>query len=286
MSSLAALESLFDISDGVELSLPPELEKIYGRLVFPLHPDRPFVYTNFVSTLDGVVTLATPGHESGGDISGFNVQDQMVMGLLRAAADVVVITAGSLKVAGKHLWIPEDIYPELSEAYHRVRQSLEKTTEPIHVIVTARGDIDFGLPVFQSGKVEVLIVTNDICLKKLEEQPLPNWVHISSVKSEGWLTAPLILEAIQKYHACNLILIEGGPHLAGTFFGDACLDALFLTLAPQVAGRVSSGDRYGFAEGRLFGPESPIWGQLVSVKRGENHIFLRYQFPVIQEKSD
>jgi hypothetical protein len=35
------------------------------------------------------------GHAAGGDISGFNIQDRMVMGLLRAVADVVI-------AAGRH----------------------------------------------------------------------------------------------------------------------------------------------------------------------------------------
>ncbi len=52
--------------------------------------------SNFVTTLDGVVSLQVKGHDGGGDISGFNADDRMVMGLLRAVADAVVLGAGSL----------------------------------------------------------------------------------------------------------------------------------------------------------------------------------------------
>ena len=57
---------------------------------------RPFVFSNFVTTLDGVVSLHAKGHSAGADISGFNAQDRMVMGLLRAIADVVIVGSGTL----------------------------------------------------------------------------------------------------------------------------------------------------------------------------------------------
>jgi hypothetical protein len=34
----------------------------------------------------------------------------------------------------------------------------------------------------------------------------------------------------------------------------------------------------GLAMGQVFAPHHPLWGNLVSVKRGENHLFLRYTF--------
>src|SRR6266516_3406713 len=84
MNALVPLETLYDMEHGNNLSLPPDLAALYGRLQFPLHPGRPYVIGNFVSTLDGVVTLNIPGQAGGGPISGFNPHDHLVMGLLRA----------------------------------------------------------------------------------------------------------------------------------------------------------------------------------------------------------
>jgi hypothetical protein len=64
----------------------------------------------------------------------------------------------------------------------------------------------------------------------------------------------------------------------GDFFAGKCLDELFLTLAPQVAGRDGSGERPGFVAGKRFGPERPLWGTLSGVKRAGSHLFLRYSF--------
>src|SRR5438046_9402396 len=64
----------------------------------------------------------------------------------------------------------------------------------------------------------------------------------------------------------------------GYFFAGQVLDELFLTLAPQIARRDGVFDRPGLVMGKRFAPENPLWGTLVSVKRGESHLFLRYAF--------
>ena len=149
MNTLLPLESLYDMERGSDLQLPPDLAALYGRLQFPLHPGRPYVIGNFVSTLDGVVTLNVPGQSGGGPISGFNQHD---------------------------------------------------------------------------------------------------------------------------------LLVEGGPQLLGDFLAEGLLDELFLTLAPQIAGRDTSSGRPGLVTGQRFAPEHPLWGTLVSVKRAASHLFLRYAF--------
>jgi riboflavin biosynthesis pyrimidine reductase len=77
------------------------------------------------------------------------------------------------------------------------------------------------------------------------------------------------------------VLVEGGPHLMGDFLAARLLDELFLTVAPQVAGRDEKIERPGFAAGHRFAPNNPIWGRLVSVKRAESHLFLRYSFSTV-----
>src|SRR5947209_14360781 len=104
MAILPALETLFEKEYGDEIALPSELATLYGRLRFPSQAGRPHVIGNFVSTLDGVVSLAVPGHEGGGDISGFNQQDAIVMGILRAVADAIIVGAGTLTASPGHRW--------------------------------------------------------------------------------------------------------------------------------------------------------------------------------------
>lgn len=279
MIDLAPLESLYDVTDGVEISLPAELATRYGRLAFAHHDDRPHIIGNFVATLDGVVSLGIPGKSGGGEISGFQRHDRMVMGILRAVADAVVVGAGTLRAVPRHLWTAEYIFPGLADAYKQLRAAAGKVEPPLNVIVTARGEIDLDLPVFRSGDVPTLIVTTEHGSRRLlEEGALPSTVQVSAASTLREITARQVLGAITSVRTSSLVLVEGGPRLIGDFFAEGLLDELFLTLAPQVAGRDGTLDRPGLVAGRLFAPEHSLWGTLVSIKRVESHLFLRYCF--------
>ena len=111
---LAPLETLYEVDQGNALPLPPELAGVYGRLAFPPHPGRPYVIGNFVTSLDGVTSLQVPGQAGGGPISGFNPHDHLVMGLLRAAADAVIVGAGTLRAVPHHVWTAAYVCPALA----------------------------------------------------------------------------------------------------------------------------------------------------------------------------
>ena len=277
MIALTPLETLVDIDRGTALPLPPELAALYGRLQFPLRPGQPFVISNFVTTLDGVVSLNVPGHAGGGDISGRDQHDRMVMGVLRAVADAVIVGAGTLRAASpQHLWTAEYIFPPLTEAYKQLRAILKKSDPPLNVIVSARGAVDLKKRVFQSGEVPVLIVTTKNAEHRVHQDDLPPWVQVAAIESAGPLDARSIVEAVGHVRQSDVILVEGGPHLMADFLAQQCVDELFLTLAPQIAGRDDLSVRPGLVAGKSFAPKHPLWGTLIEVKRGGSHLFLRY----------
>lgn len=279
LEPLEPLETLYASERGPEAPLPEVLAALYGRLAFPPHLGRPNVIGDFVSTLDGVVALNTPGVRSGGgEISGFNAHDRMVMGLLRAVAGATVVGAGTLRSVPNHIWTANPIYPPLAGAYQRLRADLGLTEPPLTVIVTARGEVDLSLPVFQSGETPTLIVTTRTGASLLNGQSAPPSTRLSVVEGDGSVSAADVLRAISRERACDIVLTEGGPTLMSAFLAEGLLDALFLTLAPQVAGRDRSTPRPGFVDGALFAPERPTWGTLVDVRRGGSHLFLRYAF--------
>jgi hypothetical protein len=89
---LSPFEVLFEAGGLPEYALPVDLKHLYGRLGFT----NRVVYANFVSSIDGVVTLgAKPS--AGSVISGKDQADRFLMGLLRACADAVVLGAGTLR---------------------------------------------------------------------------------------------------------------------------------------------------------------------------------------------
>src|SRR6266480_7734681 len=189
MNAQTPLESLFDVVRGAALPLPPDLAHLYGRLAFPPHPGRAYVIGNFVTTLDGVVALNETGHAGGGDISGFNRNDRMVMGLLRAVADAVIVGAGTLRSVSKHRWTAQYIYPPLAGVYQQLRTNLGKPTPPLNVIVSARGAVDLDLPVFQSGEMPVLLVTNTQGEERIRAQHLQPSVKPSALSGPALWTA-------------------------------------------------------------------------------------------------
>ncbi len=281
VNPLTPLQTLFDTDQGCDFPLPEELARVYGRLQLPTYPARPYVMGNFVTTLDGVVSLNVPVQAGGGEISGSNAHDRMVMGLLRAVADVVIVGAGTLRANPQHLWTADYIYPPLVNEYQRLRTDHGKPPAPLNVIVTASGHLDLSLPVFQTGEVPTLIVTTPHGAQRLDTESIPPSVQVVAGHGGRTLSARAIMAAVAALdHAGSgdVILVEGGPHLIGDFFAEQCLHELFLTLAPQIAGRDGTTERPGLVSGKTFAPEQPLWGTLTGLKRGESHLFLRYAF--------
>jgi riboflavin biosynthesis pyrimidine reductase len=279
-AALASLTTLLETKRGRVLPLPPNLARLYGCLRMPLPRSHPRVFSNFVTTLDGVVSLNTTGHASGADISGFSTQDRMVMGLLRAIADVVIIGSGTLGADRRHVWTAEAIFPELADDYRRLTKALGKRGPPLNVIVSGSGGIDLRLPVFASRQVPVLIVTTTAGAKRLTTQSAPDSVEIRSIgRSASAIPASAILDEVYRVSSGKLVLVEGEPRLLGDFYAERLIDEQFLTVAPQIAGRHAGDGRLSLVMGKTFAPRDPLWGTLIDVRRGSSHLFLRYSFP-------
>jgi riboflavin biosynthesis pyrimidine reductase len=262
--------------------LPKDLRTLYaGDLRFPADPDRTYVIGNFVSTLDGVVSYQIPGKSGGGEISGFNVADRFIMGLLRASADAIIVGAGTLRATDAgHLWLAEHVYPEARELYARYRVgSLDKPEPPLNVIVSGSGAVDLQKAVFRTPGVRTLIITSPNGRERLAGNGLGS---LSSVEArvpdspDGRITPVSILRLLREEFAVKHLLHEGGPALFGDFVAHGCVDELFLTLAPQFAGRNINGQRPGVISGTEFLPETAPWLKVVSVKQSAEHLYLRY----------
>lgn len=262
---------------------------------------RPYVIANFVASLDGVVSYKLPQHSGGADISGGDAVDHFIMGLLRASADAVMVGAGTLQDApAGSLWTAEHIYPPAASIYASYRRALGKAAPPVTVIVSASGLIDLSRPVFQTPGSRVLIVTTQAGSERLSRggQAPPG----AGIAPPGAGTAPagagigkreppevLVLEASRgrinpleilkrlRDAGVRLLLHEGGPTLFGDFLSAGAVDELFLTLAPQVIGRVGQTRRPGLVQGLEFLPEGAPWFSLLSLKCHGEQLYLRYR---------
>ncbi|HUJ22608.1 MAG TPA: dihydrofolate reductase family protein [Bryobacteraceae bacterium] len=262
--------------------LPEDLFALYGGdLRFPAPADRPYVIANFVSTLDGVVSFNIPGKAGGGDISGFDEPDRFLMGLLRASADAVIVGAGTVQeVSPRHLWAAASIYRSAADAYARYRQEgLHKPKYPLQVVVTASGRADFTRAIFQTPELRTVVLTTEAGAERLRSSgagSLPS-TEVRAIGDGPSFTASAMLDLLRREFEISLLLHEGGPRLFGSFVSQGLVDESFLTIAPQLAGRATTGERPGMVEGIEFAPQNAPWLTLVSIKRSGDHLYLRYR---------
>jgi riboflavin biosynthesis pyrimidine reductase len=277
---LRPLQTLHALAGGERVPLPPRLARLYGALRMPRAGARPYVYSNFVSSLDGVVSLNVPGHASGGDISGFSAADRMVMGVLRACADAIVIGTGTLAADRSHVWTPDAIFPSLARDFARVREALGLAAVPRNVVVSGSGRVDLALPIFASGKVPATVITTAAGAARIARGRPPAGldVRVARGRPGGALTPRAILEAVRRASGATRILVEGGPTLLGDFYAARLVDEQFLTLAPQFVGRTAADPRLSLAMGHLFPPGHGRWAELRDARRGGDLLFLRYAF--------
>jgi riboflavin biosynthesis pyrimidine reductase len=258
--------------------LTEPLRALYGGgLELPRPSGRPYVITNFVETLDGVVSFGLPGRSGGGEVSGFDAADQFVMGLLRACADAVVFASGTLHGDSGHVRTPAFIYPAASELYAALRAHAgRRTAVPLNVIVTGSGRLDLGEPTFHTPGLETLVVTTEEGERRLRADHGDGLrvTRVRAVADRGPVPPAAVTRLLHHELGVHLLLHEGGPRLHGSFLAAGLVDEMFVTVAPQVAGR-DENPRRGLAEGTAFLPETAPWFDLESVKRAGHHLFLR-----------
>ncbi len=196
MTRPAPFSVLFDRSRGRPQPLPDRIERLYGPLRLASPRGRPLVVGNCAATVDGVVALDRRGAAGGADITGFDVGDRMLMGLLRAVADVVVVGAGTLRSAPRHLWTPDRAFPPMATAYAELRERLGKPATPWTAVVSGSGRIDPALPVFASGRARSLLVTTRAGARRRSREAAVGGLRIAPAAASGRLGAAAILAAL------------------------------------------------------------------------------------------
>jgi riboflavin biosynthesis pyrimidine reductase len=190
------------------------------------------------------------------------------------------VGSGTLhETAPEHLFVADRVYPQARELYARYRsEALKKTAPPLHVVVSGSGRVDLTRAIFRTPGIRTLIVTTQAGRDLLAASGVGSLVSTEVRSLEGPIIAPAsMLELLRAEFGVSLLLLEGGPTLFGRFVADGCVDEIFLTIAPQVAGRNMPPVRPGFIAGAEFLPETAPWLDIVSVKERGNHLYLRYR---------
>jgi len=268
------LELLYEDPELPAFDLPAELQDFYrGSLGF----QEPCLYTNFVSTVDGVVAIPSLV-QSSKLISGDSESDRFVMGLLRACADVVLIGSGTLRGSPRSRWTPERVYPAAGAAFAELRRRLGRPPEPELAVLTGSGSIDPAHPAVAAGAV---VLTTEQGAAILRGR-LPASSTLIAVGTGNEVDPRAAVDALHA-RGHRLILSEAGPHVFGSLLESGLVDELFLTLSPLLGGRHAAGERLALVEGTEFLPTELVAGRLASVRRERAHLFLRYRIEKTEE---
>ncbi len=278
----AALQRLLSADDERghvrHARLPAGLAQRYGSdLIIPLVDGRPTVIANFVSTIDGVVAFDPAAGLGGGTVSGHFEPDRFVMGLLRATADAVLIGAGTARSDARGRWITASVHPPSAEEAAELRASLGLAINPTTVVVTASGELDAHHPGLSDPGIPAVVATTWRGRSHMQSiGALAPHVEVI-VAGDDRVEPQRLIDALHD-RGLELVLCEGGPHLIADLFAVHLIDELFLTTAPQIAGRGEDGIRLGLVEGRMFAVGEAPWAQLVDVRTSGGYLFARYRF--------
>lgn len=163
-------------------------------------PGRPWVMITMVASVDGATTMNGASGPLG------NASDTAVLSATRAAADLVVVGAGTVRAE---------------------RYGPPKTPGQRVGVVTSGGSLDMSGPLFSSGAGFLIMPESG---PHLDVPTLR--VGDASVDAAAMLSR--VHELVGR--PVGVVQVEGGPTLNGWLVDAGCVDEFNLTLAPRIAG--------------------------------------------------
>ena len=232
--------------------MPLDRTEMHAAYALP-DRDAPRVRVNFVSSLDGAVTVDGRSSGLGGD------DDRLVMGVLRAMADILVVGAGTVRVEG---------YGGVRLARSNVEWRLANGLPPTVrlAVVSASLDLDPRHPFFTEAAERPLVLAPRSARPERREALAE--VADVVVCGDEMVEASAMLEALAE-RGLTQVLCEGGPHLFGDLIDADAVDELCLTLSPTLVGG---------SAGRIVrgAPEAVRRMRLLHAIPSEDFVFLRY----------
>ena len=212
--------------------------------------ERPFVFVNMVSSLDGRAAIDDSTNALGEDA------DLEMLLELRALADAVLIGAGTLRAEG---------YDRLlrREARRARRTAAGLAPDPLAVLLSRGLDLPWDAGLFAAPDQPVLVYTGS------DGQPPSVAAPVELVRLRD--PSPAAALADLRARGVRALLCEGGPTLFGALLAGGLVDELFLTLTPQLTGEHGAPR---IVEGG--GPDEAVRLRPEWVLRAGDELFLRY----------
>lgn len=169
---------------------------VYRDLDFPPPPaDRPYIFMNMVSTIDGKI-LTGDRDEPVMDLG--STLDHATMRYLESQADAVLIGAGSL----------------------RATPSIWYATPLKRIVMTRQGGLPYSSRFFTDAPELTFVAGGDDELPRGVKR-LPSDLSV-------------LLATLRTAHKVDRLLIEGGSEINSVFLRADIVDELYLTIAPKI----------------------------------------------------
>lgn len=264
----------------------------YGNLGFPPPPaDRPWIYSNFVQSLDGVTSLLGR-HASGADISQSR-EDRWLMDLLRAHADGLLMGMNTLLEEQRNRG-PESrgiVFRVADPTLQELRRKLGKARER-NIFVTHAVDLDLSqLKVFDGDTVDAAILTSPAGAERLQAQGKHPHVAIVAAGDHENFDLVRAISKLREELGIQRLLCEGGPTLYGSLARADLVDEKFMTVSPVEVGQVAPQEQERLAREAtvpvlvrptVFGGAGFTWEHIthwrwMSCRKAGDHQFHRYR---------
>jgi riboflavin biosynthesis pyrimidine reductase len=244
---------------GVD-QLWPAPEPVEADLVslydYPADLREPFVRVNFVSSVDGAVTV---NGRSGG-LS--DPADKYLFQLLRALSDVIVVGAGTARAEGYR-------GARISAKHAEVRRRLGLSAVPPIAVVTASCWLTSEHILVRDAAVPPIVITVESAPGEHRQALADAGVRVLIAGSDRVDVSAAV--RVLGELGLRRVLAEGGPQLFGDLIVAGLVDELCLTLSPRLvlgpAGRIAS----GLTELH----DRPL--RLTSAVHSDNELMLRYR---------
>src|SRR5271169_5911173 len=234
---IRAFEVLFDRAEPSLLD--DDAYAPYGNFGFPAPPaDRPWIYSNFVQSLDGITTLLGK-HGSGGEISQ-SPEDRWLMDLLRAHADGLLMGMNTMLEEQRSRG-PQSrgiVFQVADPKLRELRKRLSKARER-NIFVTRAADLDLSrYKVFDGDVVDSAVLTSPAGAARLRAQAGHPHVAIIAAGEGESFDLPLAIRKLREELGVEYLLCEGGPTLYGNLARADLVDEKFMTVSPVEVGQI------------------------------------------------
>lgn len=243
----------------IRLLADAEAAQLYADLALPLAAERPYVVTNTVVTVDGKSVMEGRATPIGSPF------DRQLMRRVRAAAEGVLIGAGTLRAEEIEFRLPADV------AAARAARGLPPHL--IVVVVTARADLPLYRRLFtlETPQVVPVVLTarraNPAALRRL-----PSWTRVLTVGDEE-VDLPAAMAILARDLGLRRAVLEGGPSLNAAMLAHGLVDEVFATLSPKILG----GPALTMVAGAAPLPGGLRDLRLISAYGYGSELFLRYR---------